>query len=71
MEENYNNFTKAQLIEMLNKNLTKRDLNITDVGYNPAVDFPEREQHYKDKAEKQRIYNLTKGKGLKGMEAKK
>ena len=71
MEENFNNFTKAQLIEMLNKNLTKRDLNITDVGYSPDIDFPEREQHYKDKAEKQRIYNLTKGKGLKGMEAKK
>jgi len=71
LEENYNNLTKAQLVELLQKKLTKKDLNMSDVGYSPDVDFPEREQHYKDKLQKQRMFNLTKGKGIKGMEVKK
>jgi hypothetical protein len=56
---------------MLNKSLAKKDLNITDVHYNPAEDFPERDQHWKDKIRKQRAFNLTKGKGLKDLEVKK
>jgi len=67
-DENYSRLTKAELIEMLKGNLAKKDLNITDVKYDPANDFPEREQHWKDKLKKQQIFNNTKGKGLKGLE---
>ena len=69
MSENneFTKFTKAELIEMLNANLTRKDLKMSDVGYDPAIDFPERKQHYKDKIQKQKMFNLTKGKGIKGM----
>ena len=66
----YNIFTKAELIEMLNGNLTKKDLKMTEVGYNPAVDFPEREEHWKAKIQKQKMFNLTKGKGIKSIGVK-
>lgn len=66
--ENYSRYTKAELVELLEKNLTKKDLKMSDVGYNPAIDFPEREQHHQAKREKQRIFNLTKGKGIKSIQ---
>lgn len=65
MSDNLNRLTKAELIEMLEQNLAKKDLDISNVRYDPAVDFPEREKHWAAKKEKQRIFNATRGKGAK------
>jgi hypothetical protein len=72
MSENFDRMTKAQIIELLKSSLAKKDLtNIREVSYDPEKDFPEREEHWKRKLEKQRIFNMTKGKGKKDLEVRK
>jgi hypothetical protein len=63
--DNYDRLTKAELIELLKKDLKTPNLEVT---YDPKVDFAEREEHWAAKKQKQRMFNLTKGKGMKGIE---